>query len=79
MMMKRAAKATYWLVALIWVWIAGYSTWLMGEKIHQLGGNTLHLVMVLTAGVISILPTPAIAARVARWVAGDSTAEQPQP
>lgn len=79
MMTNKAMKAMYWLVALAWVGLAGYATWTMAEKVQQSGGTILHLAMAVAAGLICMLPAPAIASRIMRWIEGDPAAKQPKP
>jgi ABC-type uncharacterized transport system YnjBCD permease subunit len=79
MMTNKAMKTMYLLVALVWIGLVGYSTWTMVEKVQESGGTNVHLAMAVAVGLICMLPTPAIAARVMQWIAGDSAAKQPKP
>lgn len=76
--MKRVMKVAPWVAAVMWIGFAVYSTWAVAERIHQLGGNVMHCLVVLIVGVCALMQTLTIAACVERWISGDVAVELSQ-
>lgn len=64
-------------VTFMWLVISGCWSWLALDAVRQMGGNGLHLTIVVGVGMISAVNAFKIASRVTRWISGSADSGHP--